>query len=98
MNLFFIIFIDLTDLVDISAKTYKKNDIIKIEQLIFSSLNYEMGRPSPSQFLRRYGRAGNVDIVTYSLAKYFVDLSLVCYSLCHVPPSLMAASALYLSM
>ncbi|KAK6629711.1 hypothetical protein RUM43_003529 [Polyplax serrata] len=89
---------DLTDLVDISAGTYTKQQITKMEQLIFSALNFQMGRPSPSQFLRRYSRVGNVDLITYSLAKYFIDLSLVSYHLCHVSPSLIAASALFLSL
>lgn len=92
------LFPDVLDFVDISASTYTKQEIFHMEQVIFSSLNFQMGRPSPAQFLRRYSRVGNVDIITYSLAKYFIDLSLVSYNLCHVSPSLIAASALYLSL
>ncbi|KAL0274913.1 UNVERIFIED_CONTAM: hypothetical protein PYX00_002935 [Menopon gallinae] len=89
---------DLEDLVDISAKTYTKGQILKMEQVIFSALDFQMGRPLPSQFLRRYGRAGSVDFVTYCFSKYFIDLSLVNYSLCHIRPSLLAAACLYLSL
>lgn len=89
---------DLEDLVDISARTYTKAQVLKMEQVIFSALDFQMGRPLPSQFLRRYGRAGSVDFVTYCFSKYFIDLSLVNYSLCHVRPSLLAAACLYLSL
>lgn len=89
---------DLDDLVDISAKTYTKDEILNMEMVIFSSLNFQMGRPTPSQFLRRYGRAGKVNIVVYCFAKYFIDLGLVSYAMCHIPPSLLAASAMYLSL
>lgn len=86
------------DLVEISANAYTKKQVIKMEQIIFSFLNFQMGRPTPSEFLRRYSRAADADVITYCLAKYFIDLSLLSYNLCHTPPSLMAASALYLSL
>lgn len=88
----------MDDLVEISANTYSKDQILNMEMVIFSSLDFQMGRPTPSQFLRRYGRAGKVNIVTYCFAKYFIDLALISYAMCHVTPSLLAASALYLSL
>lgn len=39
-----------------------------------------------------------VDALQHALAKYLMELSLVDYDMCHVPPSKLAAGALCLSI
>ena len=41
---------------------------------------------------------GDVDVLQHTLAKYLVELSLPEYTLAHIPPSLLASAALYLSL
>ena len=41
---------------------------------------------------------GDVDVLQHSLAKYLVELALPEYTLAHIPPSLLASAALYLSL
>ena len=48
-------------------------------------------------FLRRFFKAGDVDVLQHSLAKYAIELALVEYDLVPVPGSKLAASVLCLS-
>ena len=43
---------------------------------ILSSLSFELGRPLPLNFLRRNSKAGNVDALVHTLAKYVMELTL----------------------
>merc|ERR1711872_434982 len=54
--------------------------------------------PLSLHFLRRFSKAGDVDVLQHSLAKYAIELALVEYDLVPVPGSKLAASALYLSL
>ena len=47
---------------------------------------------------RRASKAGEVEAVTHTLAKYIMELSLSDYSLAGEPPSRLAASALALAV
>ena len=49
-------------------------------------------------FFRRASKAGEVEAVTHTLAKYIMELSLTDYSLVAEPPSRLAASALALAI
>ena len=42
--------------------------------------------------------AGDVDVLQHTLAKYLVEIALPEYTLAHIPPSLLASAALYLSL
>merc|ERR1711970_1555801 len=73
----------------------------KIEQMemrMLSAIKFRIGRPLPLHFLRRYSKAGDVDILQHTLAKYLVELSQLDYDLAHVDPSELSAAALCLSL
>merc|ERR1711970_369790 len=65
---------------------------------LFTASKFRIGRPLPLHFLRRYSKAGDVDILQHTLAKYLVELSQLDYDLAHVDPSELSAAALYLSL
>ena len=46
---------------------------------ILSSLEFNLGRPLPLNFLRRNSKAGNVDALVHTLAKYVMELTLGMY-------------------
>lgn len=96
LQIFF--FLGVIELVQVSAEACSKQQILRMEQRIFQSLNFSLGRPPPVQFLRRYCRTAQVNTLTYSFSKYFLDLALVQYKFCHLAPSLLAAAALYLAL
>ncbi|XP_011298346.1 G2/mitotic-specific cyclin-B [Fopius arisanus] len=88
---------DIADFVYITDNAYTKTEILQMEMLIVKTLDYSFGRPLPLHFLRRYSKAGRALPVHHTMAKYFLEQSLVHYEMCHYPPSLIAAAALYLA-
>lgn len=89
---------EIGEFVGICDKLYTKRDIIKMELEILDKLNFELGRPLPLHFLRRISKAAKADGRTHMMAKYLCELTLIEYDCAHWNPSLMAATALYLSL
>ncbi len=53
---------EISDFVYITDNAYTKSDIRKMECLILSSLDFNLGRPLPLHFLRRNSKAGEASI------------------------------------
>ncbi|CAK1601915.1 unnamed protein product [Parnassius mnemosyne] len=89
---------DVGDFVYVTDKAYSKADVFQCERDIISKLGFCLARPIPLNFLRRFVKAAHGTAKNHHLAKYFVDLSLVEYSMAHYRPSELAASAICLSL
>merc|ERR1719461_2385979 len=89
---------EIGDFVYITDRAYTESQIREMEIKILGALGFELGRPLPLHFLRRNSKAGNVDALTHTLAKYAMELTLVDYKMAHVKPSIIAAAALALSL
>lgn len=88
---------EISDFVYITDNAYSKTEILQMEMLIVRTLNYSFGKPLPLHFLRRYSKAGKALAIHHTMAKYFLELSLVHHETCHYLPSLIAAASIYLS-
>merc|ERR550539_361784 len=89
---------EIGDFVYITDRAYTESQIREMEMKILSSLEFELGRPLPLNFLRRNSKAGNVDALVHTLAKYVMELTLVNYEFAHWEPSKLSAAALALSL
>jgi len=89
---------EIGDFVYITDRAYTEPQIRDMEIKILHTLCFDLGRPLPLHFLRRNSKAGNVDALTHTLAKYAMELTLVDYKMAHIKPSVIAASALALSL
>ena len=89
---------EIKDFVYITDNAYTERDIIRMELKILEGIEFNLGRPLPIHFLRRASKAGGVESITHTLAKYILELSLCDYSLAHELPSRIGASALALSI
>ncbi|KAG8230933.1 hypothetical protein J437_LFUL002966 [Ladona fulva] len=89
---------DVCDLVYMSQGACTKSEILEMECKILSTLDFSLGRPLPIHFLRRFSKAAKAEAAHHNLAKYIIELGLLEYNLCHHPPSVLAAAALYLSL
>ncbi|XP_051223945.1 cyclin-A1-2 [Lolium perenne] len=86
----------------ITDNTYFKDEVLDMEASVLNYLKFEMTAPTAKCFLRRFVRAAQVSdedpaLHLEFLANYVAELSLLEYSLLAYPPSLVAASAIFLS-
>jgi len=89
---------EIGDFVYITDNAYSAADIRQMELKLLNTMAFNFSRPLPLHFLRRNSKAGDVDVLQHTVAKYLVEISLVEYDLAHFPPSLLAAAALFLSL
>ncbi|XP_003739362.1 G2/mitotic-specific cyclin-B [Galendromus occidentalis] len=76
---------------------YTSDDILRMERIVLSTLQFEFAKPLSAHFLRRFSKAGGADSLTHTMAKYFLELALYDYSLVHCNPSVVAAASLFIA-
>ena len=72
---------------------YSADEILKAERFMLSMLAFELGWPGPMSFLRRISKADDYDLETRTLAKYFLEVTIMDERLVGCAPSFLAAGA-----
>ncbi|KAH8672801.1 cyclin-like protein [Tricladium varicosporioides] len=72
---------------------YTVDEILKAERFMLSMLSFELGWPGPMSFLRRISKADDYDLETRTLAKYFLEVTIMDERFVGSPPSYIAAGA-----
>ncbi|KAI9745668.1 MAG: hypothetical protein M1818_001202 [Claussenomyces sp. TS43310] len=72
---------------------YTVDEILKAERFMLSMLQFELGWPGPMSFLRRISKADDYDLETRTLAKYFLEVTIMDERFVGSPPSFVAAGA-----
>jgi len=90
------------DFCSITDHTYDKEEVVKMEADILQSLKFEMGNPTVNTFLRRFVDVASDQEMTPNsqiefLSQYLAELSLLDYDCLRFLPSVVAASAVFLS-
>lgn len=88
---------EIRDFVFISDNAYAKAEIISMEEKMLKTLEFSFNSPSCFCFLNQYRKYLGINEVTYCLAEYLIELSLVEYKLLKFSPSHQAAAALFLA-
>lgn len=86
---------ELNDLIIMTQNAYSKRDIMRAEIEILQALKFDLGKPIPLAFLRRFSRAAHCDLKMHSISKFLMEISLTEYECSHWSPSLLAAAALF---
>jgi len=89
---------EVSDFVYITDNTYSGEEIREMELKIVRTLDFNLYQPTCISFLRRYSKAGDVDILHHSLSNYILELSLYQYNMVPISGSLLASSSLCLSL
>lgn len=77
---------------------YTREEILKGERIILSTLNFNVSSYcSPYSWVRRISKADDYDIQTRTLAKFLMELTLFDHRFLRAKPSLIAATAMFLS-
>jgi hypothetical protein len=87
----------VSNFVYLSDGCYDDQEILRAECYMLDSLQFNISTPSPYVFLRRLSKADHYDMQTRTLAKYFLECSLLESVFLAFPPSQMAAASLFLS-
>lgn len=77
--------------------SYTEPEILQAEKYILKTLDWNMSYPNPMHFLRRASKADDYNIKSRTIAKYFLEIQCLEWRLIAAPPSLVAASALWLA-
>merc|ERR1711931_142892 len=88
----------ISDFVYITDNAYTEADIRQMELRIIRALKFDLSQPISLNFLRRYSKAGEVDVLQHSLAKYALEICLHDIDMVSIAGSLQAAAALCMSL
>ncbi|KAF2772961.1 hypothetical protein EJ03DRAFT_241676, partial [Teratosphaeria nubilosa] len=72
---------------------YSADELLKAERFMLSMLQFELGWPGPMSFLRRISKADDYDLETRTLAKYFLEITIMDERFVGCTPSFLAAGA-----
>ncbi|KAI5089175.1 G2/mitotic-specific cyclin-B1 [Silurus meridionalis] len=89
---------EIADFAFVTDRAYTTAQIREMEMNILRVLNFNFGKPLPLQFLRRASKIGEVTAEQHTLAKYFVELTMVDYDMVHFAPSQVASAAFALML
>ena len=83
----------LEEIVFMVDGSYSVDEILEAERFMLSMLGFELGWPGPMSFLRRISKADEYDLETRTLAKYFLEVTIMDERFVASPPSFVAAGA-----
>lgn len=83
----------IQEIVFMVDKGYTVDEILKAERFMLSMLQFELGWPGPMSFLRRISKADDYDLETRTLAKYFLEITIMDERFVGTIPSFTAAGA-----
>ena len=72
---------------------YSVDEILKAERFMLTMLQFELGFPGPMSFLRRISKADDYDLETRTLAKYFLEVTIMDERFIGSPPSFASAAS-----
>jgi len=87
-----------SDFVYITDNAYTEAQIKATEIAILRVLNFDLFEPVSLHFLRRFSKAGDVDVLQHGLAKFAIEAALLEYQLVPVEADRLAAAALLLAL
>lgn len=87
----------ISDFAYMTADTYTTQQIRDKERDILRRLDYQLGKPTPLTFLRRYSKLMNTSTTVHNLAKYFIEVSYLSAEGRALLPSQCAVGALLLA-
>jgi hypothetical protein len=87
----------LQEIIFMVDEGYSAAEITKAERFMLTMLGFELGWPGPMSFLRRISKADDYDLATRTLAKYFLEVTIMDERFVGTPCSFLAAGAHCLS-
>jgi hypothetical protein len=87
----------VADLAAMAAHSFTADDLVRMEALLLSSLKFCLAPPTSYTFLSVFKGLFTLRPEVFSLAAYYLEISMMEYSLLNIPPSVLAAGAIVLA-
>ena len=87
----------LSDLHVLSENMFNDQQILDMERILLTKIDFNLCIPSPLHFLRRFSKAARSDSATHTLAKYICELSLLHSEMIQFLPSEVAAASVFVA-
>jgi hypothetical protein len=88
---------EVQDLVYVTASSYSKDQILKMENRMLLALNFNTNAPSAYRFLERLIKISKSDDLVLNYAHYLVEITLTDLRFYKYEQSLIASAGLYLA-
>lgn len=82
----------------ITDNAYTKDDILQCECQMLTTLEFNITAPCAYTFLERFAKVANLSKLSESMAFYLIELPLIEQRMLKFTPSMIAASAVLLSL
>lgn len=89
---------EVRDFVYITDQAYTKEEILKMENEMLRSLEFNITTPSAFRFLEIYSNFLNLDEHSFMFCRYLIELFLVDHRTNKFNPSLLSAGAIYITL
>ncbi|KAL5370809.1 hypothetical protein DPSP01_014658 [Paraphaeosphaeria sporulosa] len=90
--------LSLRDIVTLGKEAYSKKDVLQVERDFLRELDCAMNWPGPMSFLNRVSKVDSYDVEICTLAKYFLETTIVDELFVAYVPSFLAAGAYCLAL
>lgn len=88
---------EVRDFIHIADSAYTRDEVLRMERLMLTTLDFNLSASTPLHFLRRFSKASKSDSRTHTLSKYLSELTLTEYSMLKYLPSQIAAASVYIA-
>lgn len=88
---------EVRDFIHIADSAYNRDEVLRMERLVLTTMDFNMSASTPLHFLRRFSKASKSDSRTHTLSKYLSELTLTEYSMLKFLPSQIAAASVYIA-
>jgi cyclin B len=88
---------EVRDFVYITDKSYSKEEILKMEYKILSTLNFDILSVYPYTFLQRFHFITGCDMKSFYLSQFILEYSMLEYRMCEFSSSTRAAASLFVA-
>ena len=89
---------ELKDFVYITDNAYVKSEVLDMESKMLICLNFDITFPTQWSFLEIFRKKLNLDIKTFNLAWFLMELSLINYKMLKFKLSQIAASSIFIAI
>ena len=89
---------EVKDFVYITDRAYQKEEILRQESQMLMQLDFNVVSPSSYRFLERFSKISSLNLKQFNLARYLIELPLIEYRMLKYTPSILAASAVFLTL